>query len=75
MYEPGTLTGAYLSVGELAQRLGCSRSSIYRSVRRGRLRGLRLAPGGDIRIPTTELQRLMLIDGSAEERLQGGREL
>jgi excisionase family DNA binding protein len=52
-------TSALMTPAEAAQTLRVSKSSIYRAVRNGEIRAVRLTQKrGAIRIPTSELQRL-----------------
>jgi excisionase family DNA binding protein len=52
-------TSALMTPAEAAQTLRVSKSSIYRAVRNGEIRAVRLTQKrGALRIPTSELQRL-----------------
>jgi excisionase family DNA binding protein len=55
----GSGTSALMTPAEAAQTLRVSKSSIYRAVRNGEIRAVRLTQKrGALRIPTSELQRL-----------------
>jgi len=54
----------YLSAAEFARRLGVGRTTIWRLMRAGRLRFIRISPTL-VRIPVTEYERL---DVSARRR-------
>ena len=49
--------------GHFARLLDCSIGRIYMLVRSGQLRSVRLAKNGGIRIPATELDRLLSLAG------------
>lgn len=54
------MTRKFVSVAEFAETTGSPKSTVYDSVRLGRLKSIRL--GGDrgsIRIPATEIDRLL----------------
>jgi excisionase family DNA binding protein len=56
-----------LRVGEAARRLGVSTGCVHNWVRRGYLRGVRLA-GPQLKIPESDVSRLLERAGIVEER-------
>jgi excisionase family DNA binding protein len=45
-----------LKVSELAERLGCSRTTAYELVGSGRVRAVRLTEGGPMRVPVEAVE-------------------
>jgi excisionase family DNA binding protein len=63
---------ALLTVDETAERLRCSRVTVYRAVRNGRLRAVRLGTDhGPLRITQEALDAYMRPAGTRRERLYG----
>ena len=59
----GPAVGASMTLAEFCRRAGCSRSTAYRLRKEGRLRAFRLGPAGGVRIPETEVLKLMAACG------------
>ena len=61
----------FLTVGQLAEVLGCSRQTVYRLSRAGELRPLRLGSGPRprLRFPATELDRLQKVPAAGRKAL------
>ena len=55
---PGAEGGKMLSVKEFCRRMNCSKPSVFKYIREGRVRAVRL--GGLTRIPESELLRLLM---------------
>lgn len=47
----------YLTIPETAEKLGVSRKTVYRFIKRGDLEAIEVPPGGDLRVSTTEVRR------------------
>jgi excisionase family DNA binding protein len=69
-YEPGFVTGAYLTAEEFARRLRVTRSAVSKAVARGDVRAVQMGRGGALRIPASEVRRLML-ERDPQAALQG----
>ncbi|MEU8467181.1 helix-turn-helix domain-containing protein [Streptomyces sp. NPDC029006] len=49
-----------MSVGEVAGRLGVSKSAVYRMVHRGKLPGIRLGDHRNIRVPEAAVEKMVM---------------